>query len=310
MHSDSTRSNDPKTYISTAQPTMGPLQNRRICRKDQPSGSDLLVIPARPISSRNRRFSTNLAEDGIISVSSVEIDSTSSPPNQALQRFNADYTDVDYPTLVAVAPSIPPTSNPLQISTQPMDNDRVEIIHQFNIQQGLDRETSEFLLHATRDNTNKLYNGYWKRFANCCVEHSPPIDPTVYNAQVVLEFLMGHQHFSVSNLNTYRSAIASVYKTTHPTQGPLADDPIVVNFFRAKRNKTIQLPKEHQLPTWDTDIMKTYILERWPENTSISTAELQQNRYFYFVWRQWLALGRILVVYNFKMSHFKWMALL
>lgn len=100
-----------------------------------------------------------------------------------------------------------------------------------------------------------------------------------YNVQNVLNFLLfANQNFSVQHLNTIRSSIASVFKYVHPDQQPIATQPLIQDFFNSRRRKrTVKIPAEHELKTWDTDLIIQYIHTNLPNNTEISLTALQQK---------------------------------
>ncbi|CEP08782.1 hypothetical protein, partial, partial [Parasitella parasitica] len=51
----------------------------------------------------------------------------------------------------------------------------------------------------------------------------------------------------------------------------------VLAFFAAKRRKTINIPKPHQLQTWNTDILVQYIRKHWLQNNILPIETLQQK---------------------------------
>jgi hypothetical protein len=74
-----------------------------------------------------------------------------------------------------------------------------------------------------------------------------------------LRFLSDKQTFSSTHLNTLRSSIASVFTIIHPNQQPIAEHPLVKDFFTAKSKSEVRIPTEQQLITWDVEILVEHI---------------------------------------------------
>lgn len=89
---------------------------------------------------------------------------------------------------------------------------------------------------------------------------------------------MAHKQYSnITYLNTLRSAIASVFKQLHPTQVPIALQPLTQEFFQAKRKQPVPVRPDHKLTTWDIDIVLQFLMTRMGQNQSITLAELQKK---------------------------------
>ncbi|KAG1128680.1 hypothetical protein G6F38_013591 [Rhizopus arrhizus] len=133
----------------------------------------------------------------------------------------------------------------------------------------------QFLGDAQRSGTQRTYDTGWNKWVTWCEKKQ--FDYAEYNVQHVLEFLIDHQHFSTQHLNTIRSAIASVFKYTHPDDEPIALQPLIQDFFSSKRNKPVPIPADHKFKTWDIDIVIHYIKNQYSDNQMISLTHLQQK---------------------------------
>ena len=76
-------------------------------------------------------------------------------------------------------------------------------------------------------------------------------------------------------MNGIRSSVTSVWKIIHPKEIPIAEQPLIAEFFAAKRKTEIFIPKPEQLMTWDTDLLVQYINQTWPVNSNITLHNLQ-----------------------------------
>jgi hypothetical protein len=120
--------------------------------------------------------------------------------------------------------------------------------------------TDDLIAHLNKTNkysTTRIYNSAWQKYADWCKANQR--DPEADDTQQVLSFLNIFSHFSPSTLNKYRSSIASVLNILYPQSIPLAEDPDIIAFFRAKRQYNITIPKLTSLKTWDTNILTRYI---------------------------------------------------
>ncbi|KAI8641108.1 hypothetical protein BD408DRAFT_346689, partial [Parasitella parasitica] len=129
--------------------------------------------------------------------------------------------------------------------------------------------------HYNRDSTNKMYDLGWDKYEEWCKERK--LDPFLYGTKQVLEFITCYSHLAPSTLNGYRSAIASVLSVLYPHHPPLAEDPDIMAFFRAKRQKTTKVSSLATLETWDTDILANYIVTALPPSSRLSLYDLQQK---------------------------------
>lgn len=128
---------------------------------------------------------------------------------------------------------------------------------------------------SVRSNTAKVYNGGWKKWVSWCNTQTPKIDPTEYDVHQVFKFLMEFKHLSSSHLNGLRSAIASTFKTLHPNETPLVNQPIIIEFFKAKRHQEIKIPTKIQLVTWDVNILISYINKKLKDTKNLQLYDLQ-----------------------------------
>jgi hypothetical protein len=98
-----------------------------------------------------------------------------------------------------------------------------------------------------------------------------------------LAFLVDHQHYSSNHLNTLRSAIASVFAIIHEQQALIADQPIIKEFFAAKRKSSVSISKKHQLFTWDIAILINYIKDKLTPTVNCHYNSYNSRRFYYYV---------------------------
>ncbi|KAG0821822.1 hypothetical protein G6F16_011833 [Rhizopus arrhizus] len=140
-----------------------------------------------------------------------------------------------------------------------------------------------------------MYDTGWIRWTAWCQDNKKKA--LEYNPRNVLVFLVDHQHYSSNHLNTLRSAIASVFAIIHEQQTPIADQPIIKEFFAAKRKSNVSIPKKHQLFTWDIAILINYIKDKLTPTVNLSLQQLQLKTILLLciatMWRPRSDIGRL-----------------
>ncbi|KAG1370329.1 hypothetical protein G6F60_012226 [Rhizopus arrhizus] len=140
-----------------------------------------------------------------------------------------------------------------------------------------------------------MYDTGWIRWTAWCQDNNKKA--LEYNPRNVLVFLVDHQHYSSNHLNTLRSAIASVFAIIHEQQTPIADQPIIKEFFAAKRKSNVSIPKKHQLFTWDIAILINYIKDKLTSTVNLSLQQLQLKTILLLciatMWRPRSDIGRL-----------------
>ncbi|OAD68479.1 hypothetical protein PHYBLDRAFT_173469 [Phycomyces blakesleeanus NRRL 1555(-)] len=116
-----------------------------------------------------------------------------------------------------------------------MVSKRMDIIRKKQEIDGLDDEIIDFLSQSTRSSTQRIYDSGWKRWVEWCAHQTPEVIPEEYQPMQVVRYLLSIKHQSPQTLNVARSSLGSVYRITHPTKIPLADHPLIQNFFKAKK---------------------------------------------------------------------------
>ncbi|KAG1061403.1 hypothetical protein G6F60_012224 [Rhizopus arrhizus] len=273
------RSNHPADSLPFTSEEMGPIPSGRVCSKGEHATTDILELQSRSPISRDRCIPAELEETRFVLLSPLEIDSTCITQDQERPdtEDSIDHSILDSTTLVAdiAEDTTPITTN--QISTKSMDDDRMAIIREKQRETGLVDETIDFLHMANRNTTNESYDRQWKRYAQWCHQQDPPYNPREYNTITILNYLLQFQHQSYSQLKIIRTAISSIYKVLYPSQPNLADQKLIADFFRSKRQQTVIIPKQHQLQTWDSDVLTTLILQKYKENEDLNLTDLQQK---------------------------------
>lgn len=124
-----------------------------------------------------------------------------------------------------------------------MVSSRLAVINSFRLQDGL-TDTIKYLNQKTRQSTHKTYDNGWAHWASWCKQQQPPYQPLEYDAKTILKFLQANQDFTSTHLNTLRSSIASVFSVIHSNRSPIAKQPLIEDFFSAKRNSEVKIPSE------------------------------------------------------------------
>ncbi|KAG1261902.1 hypothetical protein G6F68_006358 [Rhizopus microsporus] len=271
------RSNATETTIQQTSENVGPSTDRRVCLSSESPAEYVLESTSGPSSSSNRRVQPNLVEEGNVLISTMEIYTSSNSEDQTTKdrRRSPSYPKLANSILVSDASQDATTSNTNDPQGTKVAADRLEVIRKKTKNLGMTEDSVEFLQHSLRANTLKLYNNGWRLWTKWCNDQDPTIDPEKYDTDNVFKFLVAHRNYSVSHLNGIRSSIASTFKILHPNLPPLASQTKIEEFFKAKRNLEIKLPRPGQLGTWDTDITCQYIKENWSDNSTLSLHTLQ-----------------------------------
>ncbi|KAG1043393.1 hypothetical protein G6F43_011661 [Rhizopus delemar] len=130
-----------------------------------------------------------------------------------------------------------------------------------------------------------------------CQKQIPVQGPEEYNVSNMLSFLMEHNRLSVQTLNGYRSTIASVYSQLHSNQPPLASQPEITSFFKAKKGTEVSIPTVDKLETWDINILILYIRKELSPSSILTLGQLQLKVILLMcintMWRPRSVVGRI-----------------
>ena len=231
------------------------VEDRCVCSIPQPSTTTILEPTARPVCTADRCISTRLAEKRFVHVPAVETDTTSIEEIEVRQdqRSNSGNSSVDDTVLVSHAPEDETTQSTHYVENKSLEPDRMALVNKKRKDLGMTEDLIAHLNKANRDSTTRIYNSTWQKYADWCKTNQR--DPEANDTQQVLSFLNAFSHFSPSRLNGYRSSIASVLKILYPKSIPIAEDPDIIAFFRAKRQCTTTIPKLSSFETWDTDIL-------------------------------------------------------
>ncbi|CEP15848.1 hypothetical protein [Parasitella parasitica] len=292
------RNDDPETVLQPLETEMGAtLEGRRLCSIPQPPAPAVLESSTRSICSEDRCIPTELAEERLVHESTMAPDPTSIAEIEGGQdkRGNPGDPILDNTVLVSNADAHESTGSSGRMANGPLELHRLALVSKKRKDLGMPEDLISHLNKATRDSTTRMYNASWKKYVDwCTTKHR---DPTADNAKQILIFLHEFSHFSRSTLNGYRSSIASVLKVIHPTSPPLAEDPDIIAFFRAKRQCTINIPNLSSLETWDTDILARYILSQLLPSSLLSVYDLQQKLALllclHTMWRPRSDIGRL-----------------
>ncbi|KAG0931393.1 hypothetical protein G6F32_011682 [Rhizopus arrhizus] len=271
------RGNTAEDSVQQDKQTLGTTEDRRLRVQNEQSTDKILEFTTRPDSNSNRCTGAEMVEERDVPVSTMEVDPSSHTANTETKntKDSVSHTELAHSTLVPTDHSITSNTTTSTISTQGMDDDRLAVIRQKRKYEGIDADASNFLEKSVRTNTARVYNGGWKKWVIWCKAQTPMIEPTKYDVQQVFKFLMEFKHLSSSHLNGIRSAIASTFKTLHPEEIPLANQPIIIEFFKAKRHQEIRIPTKSQLVTWDINILISYINKKLKNTKNLALYDLQ-----------------------------------
>ncbi|KAG1325360.1 hypothetical protein G6F62_008593 [Rhizopus arrhizus] len=238
--------------FSTDKQTMGTTIDRRVCEQTRYSTTTILEPSARPRGASIGCFPTDMATKRNVPVPTLEIHSKNNSANKTSETKTSSSCHTVLANSVLVSNN---TQDETQESTKgvqirQVENDRMELIrNKRKTVDRLDEDTIEFLSHAHRKNTHRVYNSGWKKWITWCAAQNPIVLPEDYDVKNVLMFLKSNSHFSYQYLNGLRSSIASVFKTLHPDQVPIANQDCIIEFFKAKKHKEILIPEKHRLQT-------------------------------------------------------------
>jgi hypothetical protein len=292
------RISNPKNNVQTDQSAMGTFTSGCVRSEAQQTTAALLGNEYGPRSSSNRRFPTELADQGALSISAMENDSKGIKTNKIAEVEESNPGDTAMAESILVSYD---STNETHRTTNNMANkrkmvlSRMAIIDDYRKKKGIEKQTIQFLKQRTRESTQRTYDNGWNQWASWC--NSNNTDPCQYNPHNVLAFLVANQQYSNTHLNTLRSAIASVFSVIHESEKPIADQQLVKEFFSAKRRSNVQIPTTQQLFTWDLTILLRYVKGQLSPTNNIPLHQLQIKTILLLcmatMWRPRSDIGRL-----------------
>ncbi|KAG1639576.1 hypothetical protein G6F44_007697 [Rhizopus delemar] len=294
------RINDSKKDVQLYTKKMGEAENRRLCSAPQPPAANVLDMVNRPSSFSCRCPATSMVTEGDVFISTLETDTLSTEKTSRTKGKAISSSDsiVAQPIPVPDDPKdeTPTTTNHLENKPE-MVSSRLAIINNSRLQDGLDEETVNFLNRKTRQSTQKICDNGWNHWTSWCRQQQPSCDPLDYDIKNLLRFLQDNKEYSSTHLNTLRSSIASVFSIIHSQKQPIADQPLIKDFFTAKRNSEVKIPSEQQLATWDVNILVEYIKMELSPTSGLSLVQLQLKTILLLciatMWRPRSDIGRL-----------------
>jgi len=276
------------------------LADRCLCSITQSPASPVLEPTPRSVCTAERCLSTRLDEQRYVHVPSLEAD-TASLEEVTIRQGQG--SNSNHPHVVADTVLVPHVtedettqSTHSSMANKSLQSDRMALVSKKRKERDM---TDDVILHlhkANRESTSRMYNSAWQKYADWCKEYHH--DPEAYDTKQILSFLHTFSHLSPSTLNGYRSSIASaVLKVIYPDSIPIAEDPDIMAFFRAKRQCTTSIPRLVDLETWDTNILTRYVQQRLSPSASLSLYNLQQKLVLllclHTMWRPRSNIGRL-----------------
>ncbi|KAG0864788.1 hypothetical protein G6F16_010745 [Rhizopus arrhizus] len=277
---------------------LGKEKSRCLCSETQPSTNRVLDTESRSQCNSNRCLPTRLENQEFVSLSSVEVNTTSIEEDQRTKTKGGSLnnTDVAQPILVSNNSENETSTTSISVaSKQKMVPSRMEIIHNYRKKVGLDDITISFLAKKTRESTNRMYDNGWNKWGQWCLIYDK--NPEEYNAVNVLQFLRSNIKYSNAHLNGLRSSIASVFAVIHEDKLPIAENNMIKDFFIAKKKSEVKIPAHHQLFTWDITILLRHIKETLSSSAELSLQQLQVKTILLLcmatMWRPRSDIGRL-----------------
>ncbi|KAG0847829.1 hypothetical protein G6F17_012182 [Rhizopus arrhizus] len=266
-----------KVHIQSNSTQVGSIDDRCIRSSPQSSSTEILEYQAGPSSNANRCFQTTMAENRVVSTSTMEISSSSAENVQEAEGEGSDIGDSILANTILVPNDI---ENDKEKTTdipnlKNLAASRMEIIRQSMEKQNLDLTTINHLQHKHRKETINNYNRNWERWANWCSQQSPTINYLEYAPKNVLKYLVQNRHYSTSHLNGIRSSIASVFNVVYPSKPSIGQHHLIQDFFTAHKKQRVQIPTREEIEIWDLDILLKFIKAKYAHNDRLTIMELQ-----------------------------------
>jgi hypothetical protein len=270
------RINNPETNVQTNHSPMGTATSGCLCSKTQSTITVILGTEPGPRSSCTGCISTRLASQWVVPLPILETNSSSYTEDKttATEESSSNHTTLAKSILVSndIANETFETTNSMETEFK-MVFSRMAVINDYRKENGIGQEAMEYLNQKIRQSTQRAYDNGWNHWVTWCISNKK--DPCHYDPKDVLSFLLENQKYSSTHLNTLRSAIASVFTIIHPPEKPIADQPLIKDFFSAKRRSEVKIPSQQQLFTWDITILLQYIKTKLSPTKDITLQELQ-----------------------------------
>ena len=263
------------------------LLHRPVCVTSDASTCQIHQLEARPPSIQGGRFQCELETPKELRIPSVQ-------PHRAGSRQGDDgqdgscssSTNMASATLVApparhagtttssasvlIDSSNRPNGSPTHSPDVPSSSSgRISYLQQRYQAEGIPRNTTQLLISATRNSTQKTYEFSWKRWCSWCDRRET--DPISASLKSILSFLADcfDEGLQYRSLNVLRSALSS----THPNIDgyPVGQHPYVLNLMKGILNN--RPPKPRYSYTWDVRQVTEYI-EKMGNNSSLSLKQL------------------------------------
>ncbi|CDH61287.1 hypothetical protein RO3G_14881 [Lichtheimia corymbifera JMRC:FSU:9682] len=251
--------------------------DRCIRINDDDSFEAVLEPTSRSISGSHRCFSTTMAEDRIVSLPTVEVDSEGDKEARSRQGQGGNNNHSHMDNSILVANDVTTYKNPT-IPTQGIEHlfgDRMALLRHYHTQLGVSNSLQSFLEGHCRESTTRQYNGKWRHWVKWCKAQQPPVHPVHPDIIQVVEYFKVNREFKASTLRQIHSAIASVFDLYNPQRAPLAENMVVKKFFQAKRKTTLEVPRSQQ-PTWDP-VLVIELLQSWGHSNQLDLTHLQKK---------------------------------
>jgi hypothetical protein len=218
------RTEHSKENVSNDQETMGPSEGGRIREQTQSQTKEVLEPITRPRSDSHRCIPTGVAENRVVLLPSVEINTsgTASSQGEKDKEDGSGNTVVANTILVSNDNANETIEGPNSVQEEEINYlSRMAVIRRARKEQGFSEEERNYLEKTIRESTAKAYDNGWSLWVTWCALKQQ--DPCAYNVRLVLAFLMEHTHYSPQHLNTIRSAIGSVFRQLHPGKEMIAN---------------------------------------------------------------------------------------
>ncbi|KAG1302908.1 hypothetical protein G6F64_010529 [Rhizopus arrhizus] len=187
--------------VSATLPDVGKNdESRRVRSQSQLSIAEILELSDGSFCGKDRRVSTELETERPLHVPPVEINSKSFTENESRQNegSSSGHPTVEKPILVSHDSTFQSslTTNRMEDTARELEFNRLAIINNKRKSDGMNEGLIDHLNKAIRLSTNKVYDGYWKKYVIWCQKKE--YDAEKYDIQQILQYLSDHNHLQYS----------------------------------------------------------------------------------------------------------------
>ena len=241
----------PPQYFPKNQRDLGTLCSRSVCIQTNSPITSVLQLEARPSSSSNGCLPPGLVREDLVCESSMVINVESTVRDQSpASRCTYSSPSPEWPTMVSSStfPTVQ-LSSPHPSSSRPHTSTRVNDstvlpsgsttgrlghLREYCQTEKLSEQASELLMASWSTKSNKSYNSIFHKWESWCAQWDrDPISGAIVDISNFLAELH-YNGYAYSSLNSYRSAISSVYE--HIEGKPVGQCPQLARILKGAYN--------------------------------------------------------------------------